>query len=138
MNIKRLLVVEDVQNIADMICNAAYDVGFNSCSANGANAMMMYDSFQPDIIVLDLMISGLAEFEFIQFLKERQCKASIIILSGCSDAYRQIAENLAISSRLFIEANIAKPFRLNELRSILKKAQDSLADVDARPFQHIA
>jgi len=123
----RLLVIEDVQNIADIICHAAADAGFEACSANGATATALYDSFGPQVIVLDLLISGMGELAFLQFLKERSSSARIVIISGCSDAYRKQAEDLAALGGLIIEANMAKPFRINELRGTLERIRQSIS-----------
>ena len=126
----RLLVIEDVQNIADSICRVATNVGFETCSANGATATATYDSFHPQVIVLDLLISGMAEFAFLRFLKVRSSHAHIVILSGCSEAYRKTAGDLATSSGLIMEANISKPFRIGEVREVLEEIKKSLSGLE--------
>jgi CheY-like chemotaxis protein len=71
---------------------------------------------------------GMDGLEFLQFLKEQDSKAHIVILSGSSEAYRRIAEDLGASHGLAIEANIPKPFRIGEMRAVLEKIEGSLHD----------
>jgi two-component system OmpR family response regulator len=122
----RLLVIEDSKNIADIICRAAYELDFEVSSANGLNAPSIYEKFNPDIIVLDILMPELDGLEFLRFLHEQNSRARIIILSGSSDTYRRMAESIGMASGLYIEANLAKPFRINEVRSALDMARSSM------------
>jgi two-component system OmpR family response regulator len=124
----RLLAIEDNKSIADMICRVAAEVGLDACSANGTTATDMYDSFHPQVIVLDILMPEMDGLEFLQILNKKSSKSHIVILSGSGKSYRAIAENLGISNNLIMEANIAKPFRINEVRTVLKRIKESLND----------
>lgn len=132
MGAYRLLAIEDNQNIADMICRAASDMGFQTQSTDGGHAAEIYQSFKPDIIVLDILMPEKDGLEVLQFLKESKCQAHIVILSGSSDAYRKIAERLGTANGLNIVGNLSKPFRINELRMILTQISTTFDTLNAR------
>jgi len=122
----RLLAIEDNKDIADMVCRAAAEAGFEVRSADGTNAISIYDSFLPHVIMLDILMPQMDGLEFLQFLQTQESQAHIIILSGSSESYRKIAENLGTASGLNIEGNLSKPFRIVEMRTILERIKKSL------------
>ncbi len=116
----RLLIVEDDSSIAHLVCKAAEELGFETCVVKGLEFTAAYRDFKPDLIVLDLLMPEMDGFEVIKFLNACESKAKIILLSGTRDYYRQMAGHLGNAFRLNIIANIAKPFRLAELRHALQ------------------
>ena len=122
----RLLVVEDDPRIAKLITEVAGEVGFDAYSAAGATAMATYDSIEPHVLVLDILMPEVDGLEVLQALKIRGSETRIIILSGGQDSYRRIAENLGIASGLVIEANLPKPFRISEIRTLLEQIKASI------------
>jgi len=126
MTAYRLLAVEDNQGIADMICLVAKEAGFVTQSIAGTAMMAAYESFRPDVIVLDILMPDMDGIEVLQFLKDRGCRARIVILSGSEELSRRIAGTLGAAAGLAIDANIPKPFRVNEMRAVLEKIKTSL------------
>jgi two-component system, OmpR family, response regulator len=122
----RLLIIEDVQGIADMIARAGAEAGFEIRHAFGSAARDLYDDFQPHAIVLDLLLHGMEDFEFLKFLQARRSASRTLIISGSSGTYRQAAETFGKSAGLMIEANLSKPFRIEQLRLLLAKVRISL------------
>lgn len=116
----RLLVVEDDQNIADLVMRIAGEVGFITQHSNGNQLKKVYQQFQPDIIVLDIIMPDMDGIEVLQYLKDQHKRLRIILLSGSPDSYRSIAHSLGQAVGFTIEASIAKPFRVGELREVLK------------------
>ena len=133
----RLLVVEDNQGIAAMICRAARDIGFDARQATGCDAMQVYQEMQPHILILDILMPEMDGLEFLQFLEESQSSTRIIILSGSSDIYRRIAEDQARARGLKVECNLAKPFRISEVRMLLENMAKTLsASSSVGAFSH--
>ena len=117
----RLLIIEDDPKIADLVASVAGEMEFETRTASGLGALEAYDHFKPHCIVLDILMPEMDGLEVLQALKERVSEARIIILSGGENSYRRMAEHLGEAGGLVIAANIAKPFRLNEMRSALEK-----------------
>lgn len=56
---KKLLIVEDDKNWADILCGYAAAVGAEARAVvSGGQAMEMIDNWQPDAIVLDMLLAG--------------------------------------------------------------------------------
>lgn len=56
---KKLLIVEDDKNWADILCSYAAAVGADTrVVISGGQAMEMIDDWQPDAIVLDMLLAG--------------------------------------------------------------------------------
>ena len=126
----RLLVIEDDQNIADLVCRVATEVDFDVCvTSNFTEIPVLYDEFKPHVIVLDMVMPDMDGFEVLNFLHKRNSSSRIVILSGQAD-YRPIALKMAEGLELAIIATIAKPFRLADLRQTLAKIKVSLPPPD--------
>ena len=121
-----LLVIEDDKKIADLVCQVAKEAGFAArMTGKFTEIPSLYDSFLPEVIVLDILMPGMGGFEVLSFLAKRNSPSRVIILSGQPN-YRPMALRLAKGLELAIVANIAKPFRIFQLRQILESAKHSL------------
>ena len=136
MTAQRLLAVEDNNDIAALICNVASEAGFYPRTANNCSFDSIYDSFCPDVIVLDIFMPDMDGFEVLQFLSRRRSKARIIILSG-DRKYSLMAESMGRVLGLCIDANMAKPFRVHTLRNLLETVRTSL-NVEQDASQDVA
>ncbi|TMG08037.1 MAG: response regulator, partial [Chloroflexi bacterium] len=64
MTRERILVVEDEPTVAEVVDRYLRRDGYNVCVAHdGLDGMEAYDRFQPDLVVLDLMLPGLDGME---------------------------------------------------------------------------
>ncbi len=126
----RLLAVEDNKSIADIISNVGIGCGLETmCAHNEHEFKTAYDSFRPDIIVLDIVMPGMDGFEVLRFLKDSTCKSYIVILSA-DNTFRHMAEDIGHVYGLSIVANIPKPFRVPLLRNILEEIKVMLPKSD--------
>jgi len=123
---KRLLVIDDDANIAQIICRAAAEMGFDARHVNGDITQTVCKEFQPDIITLDILMPEMDGFEVIKFIEANDIKSRVIILSGSPESYRKIADTLGKAVNISIEANLRKPFRLQELREVLERISASI------------
>jgi CheY-like chemotaxis protein len=118
----RLLVVDDDESVANLICRVAEDVGFDVRSASGIAATEMCKEFEPDVIVLDIFMPDIDGFEIMRYLAEEHVyKVPIVILSGQPSSYLKMAEGMGNELGLSVVANISKPFSLIHLHNVLKK-----------------
>jgi len=120
MGTNRLLVVDDDEDIAELVLLAAKRSGFEAQWANGPEQIIdRYQTFEPDVIVLDVLMPDMDGLEVLQFLREHRSKTKIVILSGSEDNSRRMTGSLGQALGLQIVANVKKPFLLNELGTLL-------------------
>lgn len=103
---KRVIVVEDEDNVRETIELLLTNVGFIvKSSATGNNILEIVHEFNPDIILLDVMLDGLDGRDICRSIKENSVTSHIpvIMLSGVPDIYNAILD---------VGANdvISKPF----------------------------
>ena len=118
----KILVIEDEKNINNLVATLLEANGYRAISAfDYKNGMMMYESYRPDLVILDL---GLPDADGTAFLREIRKDSSIpvIILSARADEREKV-------NALDMGANdyVTKPFGSAELvarvRSALRSAR---------------
>ncbi len=119
----RVLVVEDDAAIADLVASVAEGMGFAAQKTTGAEVESIYAVFQPHILVLDIIMPDKDGLEVLQFLRTQASSLRIIILSGGHSYYTRFAEHMGTGCGLMIEACIAKPFRLDQLRETFSRIE---------------
>ena len=68
---KRILIIDDEGNIADMIAAFCQSYGFETRVLNdGVVALEVAKEFKPDLITLDLVMPGTTGFEVVEILKK--------------------------------------------------------------------
>jgi two-component system OmpR family response regulator len=124
----RLLVIEDEKNIADMLCRVSEDIGFDVKAVSQFEEIpTLYKIFVPDVIVLDIVMPEMDGFEVLKLLHRYNSASRVIIISG-QDDYRLMALRMGEALSISIDAAIAKPFRVDELRRILESIRISLLE----------
>ena len=106
---KRVLVVDDDPDIREVLFSALEDEGFEVVpAANGAEALAVIRTFQPDVILLDLMMPVMDGWQFASELRAREQEIPLVLLSAARD--------LGVHARQLAAADvISKPFDLAEL-----------------------
>jgi len=76
------MVVDDEQDLREMINLMLQKEGFETATAeNGEDFLNKIDSFQPDLVTLDVMMPGLTTKEILEKLKEKKSNPKIILLT---------------------------------------------------------
>jgi DNA-binding NarL/FixJ family response regulator len=90
----RILIVED-HFLARIALHAVLDAeaGFQIAGETGAglDSVTLYSKLKPDVVIMDLKLSGVSGFEAIEKIRSIDPGARIIVLSsfkGCEDVYR--------------------------------------------------
>lgn len=121
MDKKRILLVDDEQELVNMIKMRLEFTGYEVISANdGEAALATAKKEKPDLIVLDLMLPKMAGYEVCRTLKadEEYKHIPIILLSGkAQDADK------AEGAKAGANAYVTKPF---EPKAFLGKIQELL------------
>jgi two-component system, OmpR family, response regulator len=118
----RILVVDDEPNIVDVISMALRYQGFAvESAADGKQALKAVGTFNPHLIVLDIMLPDMEGFEVAEKLGAERATVPIIFLTA-RDATEDKIRGLTTGG----DDYVTKPFSLEELiariRTILRRA----------------
>jgi DNA-binding response OmpR family regulator len=107
----RILIVDDDPDFRELLELMLRKEGFQTAIAeNGEDFLNKIDDFQPDLVTLDVMMSGLTTEEILEQLMKKKSKPKIIVLTvvRCSEAVLE-----KILKKDNIVAYIDKPFDLD-------------------------
>lgn len=115
VNKQRILIVDDDNNIADLISlylrKECYDT---QIAADGEEALSMFDSWQPDLILLDLMLPGIDGYQVCREIRTRS-QTPIIMLSAKGEVFDKV-----LGLELGADDYMEKPFDSRELVARVK------------------
>jgi DNA-binding response OmpR family regulator len=78
----RILIVEDDSSLAQILRDNLIVDGFDvECASRADKALMLYRSFVPDLVLVDVMLPDLSGFELARVLRHGG-KTPVIILSA--------------------------------------------------------
>lgn len=117
----RLLVVDDEPNILELLTMSLRFVGFVVATAtNGTDALKRAQEFQPDLVILDVMMPGLDGFEVARQLRSRGDRVPVVFLTA-RDSTEDRVQGLTLGG----DDYLIKPFSLEELvarvRAVLRR-----------------
>ncbi len=124
----RILIVEDDSSLVQILRDNLLVDGFEvEWAANAENALTLYRSFVPDLVLLDLMLPDLSGYELGRVLRHGG-KTPIIILSARGEK----ADKLQ-GLRLGADDYITKPFDMEELvariHTVLRRVKPAVGTV---------
>ena len=131
---ERVLVVEDEPMVAEVVERYLRRDGYTvSVVHDGDKAMDAFERFQPDLIVLDLMLPGLDGTEICRRVRARS-QTSIIMLTARGEETDKI-----VGLGMGADDYVTKPFSPRELaarvKAVLRRAKNNVeADVDHLRF----
>ena len=119
----RILVVDDEPSVTDLLAynlrKAHYDV---SIAADGREALRLAGEFQPDLILLDLMIPEVDGLDVCRELR-KSSNVPVIMITARGEEIDRI-----IGLELGADDYVAKPFSVRELmariKAVLRRAQN--------------
>ena len=111
MGAPRVLVVDDEENISFLVGSALKVNGCEVCTADtGRGALTEAARFDPDVVVLDVMLPDLDGFEVLRQLRANGCDAPVLFLTARRDTADRVRGLTAGG-----DDYIVKPFSLEEL-----------------------
>lgn len=110
MNAPRVLVVDDEENISFLVGSALKVHGYEVCTTDsGLAAVAEAARFEPDVVVLDVMLPDLDGFEVLRRLRADGCDAPVLFLTARRDTADRVRGLTAGG-----DDYIVKPFALEE------------------------
>ena len=125
MSDKRLLVVDDELGFREFVGKVAVAAGYTVESVGHAKDFMaVYPTFNPTLIVMDMILPDIDGFELMQWLVAQGCQARVVVVTGYNPHYAEMAETIGEASDLISIETMTKPLGLMELRRALGIADD--------------
>lgn len=121
MDKQKILIVDDDENIAELISLYLIKECFSTeIALNGAEALKLFKTFQPDLILLDIMLPDIDGYEICTEIRKTH-NTPIIMLSAKGEVFDKV-----LGLKLGADDYIIKPFDSNELvarvRAVLRRA----------------
>lgn len=116
-----VLIVEDEKRLLRTLRNGLAEDGFEPMtSTNGEAALLLVQTHEVDLVILDLMLPGLHGFEVLRRMRESGLTKPVLILTA-SDGVRDRVHGLNAGA----DDYLAKPFSYAELlarvRALLRR-----------------
>lgn len=109
----RILVADDKQDNRELLVQLLQLVGFDICAVcNGEEALRVFDSWQPHLILMDTLMPVMDGYEAIGRIRAGKHGKDVRIISVTASAF---AENRAEMMAVGADDFVGKPFRENEL-----------------------
>lgn len=108
----KILAIDDQQLILLSLEKHFSDLGFNiQCAQSGEEGLNLFDTFQPDIVIVDINMDGMSGLEVVKNIRnEKKSDTKILVLSGNTH------EDTVIDGfDLGIDDYMKKPVSLNEV-----------------------
>jgi two-component system, OmpR family, response regulator len=117
----KLLVVDDEPNIVELLSASLRYAGFDVATArSGTEAVRRAEEFQPDLLVLDVMMPGMDGFDVVRRLRADGRRIPVLFLTA-----RDSTEDKVTGLTLGGDDYVTKPFSLEEvlarIRAILRR-----------------
>ena len=124
MNTKRALVIEDDGNIAELLRLYLSKDGFEvMICADGAKAEGIFDLFQPDVVLLDIMLPGRDGWSICQAIRSKS-RTPILMLTAKGETADKV-NGLEMGA----DDYITKPFNVKELiarvHAVMRRTEDT-------------
>ena len=128
----RVLMVEDDPNIVDLIRSNLMVRGFDTVvSTDGARALRLFETEEPDIVLLDLMLPGADGMELCRQIRERS-SVGIIVVSARGGEHDKVA-----ALNMGADDYMTKPFGIEELlariTATLRRTRPASAPEETNP-----
>ena len=122
MEKRKILIVDDDANIAELIALYLTKECFQcEIAEDGETALEKHQSFQPDLILLDIMLPGIDGYELCRRIRAKMTTPILFLSARDSELSKVVGLELGADDYL------AKPFGVRELlartRALLRRSQ---------------
>jgi EAL domain-containing protein (putative c-di-GMP-specific phosphodiesterase class I)/ActR/RegA family two-component response regulator len=116
---QEIVVIDDDLDVSNLVKDVAEARGIACTTTADAASFMGALTPETTLIFLDLIIPGVDGVEILRQLAGKHCSAGIVLMSGIGKRVIESASTLGQSLGLDIVGNLAKPFRIAELETLL-------------------
>ena len=130
-NMKRILVVDDEQDLCEILKFNLETEGYEVETANSAEEALEMDIASFDLLLLDVMMGGMSGFQLAKQLKDNPMTANVPIIFLTA---RDTENDTVTGFNLGADDYISKPFSIREVmvrvRAVLRRTAEQAADAD--------
>ena len=124
MDKQKILIVDDDENIAELISLYLVKECFDTeTAADGEQALQLFKSYDPDLVLLDIMLPGIDGYEVLTQIR-KESNTPVIMLSAKGEVFDKV-----LGLKIGADDYIIKPFDSNELvarvRAVLRRTSGS-------------
>jgi EAL domain-containing protein (putative c-di-GMP-specific phosphodiesterase class I) len=132
----KLLVIDDDEGITDFIKNVTEEMHFFvNCVNDHESIGRTFQTFQPDVIFLDLCLPGYDGVEVLHYFADMGCKAKIFLISGIDKTILRSASEVGKQCNLNIVGTLSKPFLIEDIQMALENEVAPLSRFTTQGFQ---
>src|SRR6185312_8668205 len=118
----RLLIIDDDSGYARFVKKVGLTLGFDAITTEDPDEFRtLAKSWSPTLVILDLTMPRTDGVELLRHLAVAQCSAHVVVASGLDDRTLEAALRLGAERGLKMGGTLAKPTRLQTLRTLLTK-----------------
>ncbi|MEX0707165.1 MAG: response regulator [Woeseia sp.] len=118
----RMLIVDDEPQICAFLERVARPLGFQVQTLSSSHTFTdTLLSFQPTVVILDLVMPNADGVELLREMKDVECKAHVIMISGMDQRVLSVSQNLGRSHGLNMLGVMQKPISVATLEEKLRK-----------------
>ncbi len=129
MDIEKVLIVDDDKNICELLRIYLEKEGYTTIVSNsGTEAIVKFNSLNPDIILLDIMIPGMDGWQICKEIRKIS-NIPIIMLTAKSEVFDKV-----LGLELGADDYIVKPFDAKEVIARIKAVSRRTVEV-VKPFK---
>ena len=111
----KILIVDDDTDIAELISLYLVKECYSTEKAyDGENALKLFETFKPDLVLLDIMLPGIDGYEVLRNIR-RKSKTPVIMLSAKGEVFDKV-----LGLELGADDYIIKPFDSKEMVARVK------------------
>jgi DNA-binding response OmpR family regulator len=135
-NRKRVLVIEDEPETVFLLKHILRSAGYNVLGAyGGKEALKKFSEVKPNLVLLDLMMSGMDGWETYHYLRQMS-DVPVMIISAVANK-----DDIVRALRSGVDDYLTKPFVNAEVvarvEAILRRSQSTSAEVDRLLFPEV-
>lgn len=117
-NVNKILVIEDDILMVKILEFVLRKEGYNiTIAKDGIEGLEKIQTFNPDMIITDIILPFKSGLEVISFVKENHNHIPVIVVSSMGEEERTVMEAFNLGADDFV----SKPFNPNELKLRVKR-----------------
>jgi two-component system KDP operon response regulator KdpE len=127
----KILLIDDEPLLVKSTCMALKYRGFETRGAlGGEKGLAEAEVFEPDIVLLDIMMPGMDGWEVLRRLKSGERTRDIAVIMFTAKEY---SDGAAVARERGADGFIAKPFEVEDLCDRIREVEESDNAGAARP-----
>lgn len=129
---KKILIVEDEQDLRDLLDNYLTNEGYEvSKAGDGVEALSLFSKYTYDLVVLDIMIPKIDGFGVCEVIK-KQSNVPVVFLSALNDEGSQI-KGYDKSADDYVTKPFSMPVFLRKVNALMRR-NDTANSSDSNPL----